>query len=152
MRDGGAEEDHDGGEGRGAEARIERGEQNRRRERNRERREHRDRVVMRNERADRAGVDGAAQGAEQIVGRRLERPADIDLGEDDGGEHGPECDRQVQQLRRRQGEHRGRRAAYAQPQLRAVVGAPCTQLPPTCCQMAHGKLLAGDSFPLPRLL
>src|SRR5437016_13065477 len=47
----------------------------------------------------------------------------------------------MQQLRRRQGEHRGRRAAYAQPQLRAVAGAPRAQLPPTCCHRAHGKLL-----------
>jgi hypothetical protein len=68
---------------------------------------------MGNERTDRAGVDGATQRAEQIVGRGLERPAHVDLGQDDGGEHGPERDRQVQQLRRRQGEHRGGRAAQA---------------------------------------
>src|SRR5262249_19869583 len=52
-------------------------------------------------------------------------------------------------LRRRQGEHRGHRAAHAQPQLRAVGGAPCAQLPPTCCQRAHGKLLGDDAVSSP---
>src|SRR5262249_52423615 len=45
------------------------------------------------------------------------------------------------------GEHRGGGAANAQPQLRAVGGAPRAQLAPTCCQRAHGKLLVMTRFP-----
>jgi len=37
-----------------------RGEQNRRRQRDRQRHEHCELIVMRNERADRTGVDGAS--------------------------------------------------------------------------------------------
>src|SRR5262249_3887952 len=41
------------------------------------------------------------------------------------------------------------RDAHAQPQLRAVGGAPCAQLPPTCCQWAHRKLLGDDAVSSP---
>jgi hypothetical protein len=110
MCDGGAEEDHDRGERRGAEARIEGGEQNCGRQRDRQRHEHCELIVMGNERADRTGVDGAAQRAGQIVDCGLERAADADLRQDDGGEHGPQRDGKMQHLRSRQGQHRGSRA------------------------------------------
>ena len=151
MRDGGPEEDHDRGERRGAEARIERGEQHRGRKRDRECREYRELIVVRNERPDCARVDGAAQRADQIVGRGLERPADADLRQDHRGQHRPQRDGEVQQLRGRQGHHRGGRAPHAQPQLRTVAGAPSAQPAPTCCQWAHAKLLGDDVSMRPRL-
>ena len=113
MSDGRTEEHHDRRERRGAEARVERGEQNRRRQGHRQPRKHREVVVVGNERADRTGVDGAAERADQIIDRRLERAADADLRQDDGGEHRPQRNGEIEQLCRRQGEDPGRRTAQA---------------------------------------
>src|SRR5258708_3388943 len=89
MRDRGREEAHTRGDRRGAEAWIERGKQTRRRQRDRECREHCKLIVMGDERADRARVDRTPERGDQIIHRGLERAADADLRQDDGGEHGP---------------------------------------------------------------
>ena len=43
-----------------------------------------------NQNADDASVNRTADGARQIIDRRLQRPADADLREDDRGEHRPD--------------------------------------------------------------
>jgi len=73
----------------GAKKTITAGKQNRRRQCDRQRREHCKLIVMGDERADRARVDRTPERGNQIIHRGLERAADADLRQDDGGEHGP---------------------------------------------------------------
>ena len=61
---------------------------------------------MRNQHRDGAAIDRAADGAEHVVAGRLQRPADAHLGHDQGGQHRPQRQPQMQRRRDRVGGRR----------------------------------------------
>ena len=121
MGDEGRQEHHDRRERRGAEARICRRQQGRRRNRKGERRQQRGFIVVRDERPHCAGIGGAADGGDEIVHGRLERSADAHLRQDHRRQHGPQGEGKVQQMRDRQAERGGDRHPQAQPQFGAAL-------------------------------
>ncbi len=51
-------------------------------------------AVVGNQERQRRAIDRAAHRAHEVIDRRLERAADAHLGDDQGGEHGPQRQRQ----------------------------------------------------------
>src|SRR6202030_707664 len=71
-----------------------------------------------------AGIDGSANRAREIIQRGLERAAYADLGQDDGRQHRPQGEGQLEHLRDCQGEHGRNADPQAEPQLCPMLRRP----------------------------
>ena len=99
-----------------------------------------DLAVMANQNADDASVNRTANGARQIIDRRLQRPADAHLREDDRGEYRPERQTHIQPLGQRIGDEGRSHDPEEKPEPGLVAGKPRTRLRPQICDAHHGDL------------
>ena len=98
----------DRGDRGGVQAGIEGCDESQRRDRQHQQRQQCTFPGMRNQYRDGAAIDRAADGPEHIITGRLERPADAHLGYDQGGQHRPQRQQQMQRQRdhqRAEGRH-----------------------------------------------
>ncbi|MGY3405370.1 hypothetical protein ACVWZV_001483 [Bradyrhizobium sp. GM5.1] len=110
----------DGGDRRCIEARVDRGDEGEWRDRQHQQAQQAGLGRIRDQDRDGAPIDGAADGAEHVIARRLQRAPDAQLGHDQRGQHRPERQQQMQ----RGGDRVGRGGRDRDPDRQAQLRSP----------------------------
>ena len=117
-----SDQEHEhGGKRRGAKARIDRRRERHRGDRKRENESLRKRRRMRNEHAERRGVDRPAESPDHVFDGRAKRSADAYIRDDDRGQHCPQSvQRKVEAVDDGESQETGDRRAQTEAQLGSV--------------------------------
>jgi hypothetical protein len=141
MRGGGAQDDEGRCERSDTEMGIDRSQESERCHRKREHRQKGGFIGVGNELGDDAGVDGAAERADRIFDRRLQRAADTHLRHDHGGQHRPQSrEWGSQELCHDIGKDGSDRHTQGEPQLWLTIAKPNAEPVPHCCDRGHAAL------------